>query len=290
MDLSDDDNDTGNDEPVASSTAGVRRTHAQVEGDNGGVEEARHEKRQRLEALANERRNRVQGQAPHNMQPCQTNPAQGPDNANVPKIPKPKGQAGKDFSLAVKMGLAKGNGGRLRYNALLRSAREVVSEAHLDWQKPWADIPPADKAMAFSVLRERDPFLKRFENDWASEAMIRQYLKNKRKTNYLQGTLEVPSKYAYLKENSAKRDQSKSRKRKAIEESRERKRRAKEAKRAKKAKASQRRRLYRAVELEDEDEETEFIQGSSRDGAGQDESHDSDHGEDGGKNDDTIDG
>ncbi|THU91456.1 hypothetical protein K435DRAFT_801218 [Dendrothele bispora CBS 962.96] len=270
MDLSDDDNDTGNDEPVAS-TAGVRRTHAQVEGDNGGVEEARHEKRQRLEALANERRNRVQGQAPHNMQPRQTNPAQGPDNANVPKIPKPKGQAGKDFSLA-------------------RSAREVVSEAHLDWQKPWADIPPADKAMAFSVLRERDPFLKRFENDWASEAMIRQYLKNKRKTNYLQGTLEVPSKYAYLKENSAKRDQSKSRKRKAIEESRERKRRAKEAKRAKKAKASQRRRLYRAVELEDEDEETEFIQGSSRDGAGQDESHDSDHGEDGGKNDDTVDG
>ncbi len=66
-------------------------------------------------------------------------------------------------------------------------------------------------------MREKNPLLKRFENDWASEAMVRQYLKNKRKRAYEQGALEVPDKYKYLKANAGMRDQAKSRKKKALQ-------------------------------------------------------------------------
>ncbi|THU79775.1 hypothetical protein K435DRAFT_810422, partial [Dendrothele bispora CBS 962.96] len=119
-------------------------------------------------------------------------------------------------------------------------------------------------------LRERHPILARFENDWATEAMVRQYTKNKRKTHYAQGSLVVAEKYSHLKENAAKRDPSKSRKRKGLEDYERRKAKAKEAKRKEKVK---RQRVRRAVEDDDDDNggerpDPEFVEGSSKDSAG----------------------
>ncbi|KAJ7856987.1 hypothetical protein B0H14DRAFT_3640945 [Mycena olivaceomarginata] len=48
-----------------------------------------------------------------------------------------------------------------------------------------------------------------------AEEIAKQYVKNKRRNAYKHGWLEVPAQYAYLKDNSAKRDQSGSRKRRA---------------------------------------------------------------------------
>jgi hypothetical protein len=134
-------------------------------------------------------------------------------------------------------------------------------------------------------LRERHSYLQRFENDWATEAMVRQYTKNKRKTHYSQGTLKVDEKYRHLKDNAAKRDQSKSRKRKGLEDYEKRKAKAKEAKRRGKGK----RRLSRRVE--DDNEEPEFVEGSSKDGAGDDDSGEKDTRDDndGGNNDENSD-
>lgn len=64
--------------------------------------------------------------------------------------------------------------------------------------------------------RDRHPFLSRFEQDWATEEIVKQYVKNKRKNHYAHGWLEVPEKYTYLKQNSSKRDPGGSRSKKAL--------------------------------------------------------------------------
>ncbi|KAK0470470.1 uncharacterized protein EV420DRAFT_1473526 [Desarmillaria tabescens] len=181
------------------------------------------------------------------------------------KVPKPHGQAGKDFLIAEKMGLAGSRKKRDRYNALLRSARDLTLNAHLPFERSWCDIPAASKATLFAVAQDVHPFLSHFENDWATEAIVHQYMKNKRKTLYKAGSLEKPKGYKYLKENAAKRDQSKSHKKTATKNY--------EANKLehKKAKEYQRhlKRISRKV-MEDEENEQEkgdeFIQGSSRDG------------------------
>ncbi len=117
--------------------------------------------------------------------------------------------------------------------------------------------------------RDTHPFLSRFENDWATEAIIRQYLKNKRKTLYKAGSLEKPKGYEYLKENAAKRDQSKSRKKTATKIYEANKL---EHKKAKEYQRHMKRLSRKVVEDEDDDDEPEradeFVEGSSRDGDG----------------------
>jgi hypothetical protein len=53
--------------------------------------------------------------------------------------------------------------------------------------------------------REEAPFLKKFANDWPTQALAMQLLKNKRGYSYRRGYLEVPNKFAYLKDNAAKK-------------------------------------------------------------------------------------
>jgi len=47
--------------------------------------------------------------------------------------------------------------------------------------------------------------LERYKQDWATEGLARQYLKNKCSYNYREGRLDIPEKYQYLKVNVAKR-------------------------------------------------------------------------------------
>ena len=65
--------------------------------------------------------------------------------------------------------------------------------------------------------RTQHPFLAQFERDWATEEIIKQFVKNKRKNHYVNGWLEVPERYAYLKKNSMKRNPSASRSKRALE-------------------------------------------------------------------------
>lgn len=53
-------------------------------------------------------------------------------------------------------------------------------------------------------------------NDWATEEIVKQYAKNKRKNHYDNGWLEVPQKYAHLKGNASKRNPTASRKKRAF--------------------------------------------------------------------------
>jgi hypothetical protein len=58
--------------------------------------------------------------------------------------------------------------------------------------------------------------LARFERDWATEEIVKQFVKNKRKNHYANGWLDVPEKYIHLKQNSMKRNPSRSRSKKAL--------------------------------------------------------------------------
>jgi hypothetical protein len=61
-------------------------------------------------------------------------------------------------------------------------------------------------------MRNRHPILKRFIADWATIAIIRQFLGNQRQKRYNAGTAVVPAKYKHLKANADKRDHSTRRK------------------------------------------------------------------------------
>ena len=50
--------------------------------------------------------------------------------------------------------------------------------------------------------------LDRYEQDWATEGLARQYLKNKRSYSYRQGVIDVPDKYQYLRGNAAQRSEA----------------------------------------------------------------------------------
>ncbi|KAH6869699.1 hypothetical protein BKA70DRAFT_1451775 [Coprinopsis sp. MPI-PUGE-AT-0042] len=130
-------------------------------------------------------------------------------------VGRPSGTAGQDYSIQVKMGLAGSSKKNKIYQGLLRYMRDLGVRGGLDWQLPWADISATEKAKVFQVARKAHPFLKRFHNDWATEEMLKQYFRNKRKNAYRNGWLDVPAKYSHLKANANKRSQSGSRTKKA---------------------------------------------------------------------------
>ncbi|KAJ6608983.1 hypothetical protein B0H10DRAFT_511046 [Mycena sp. CBHHK59/15] len=56
--------------------------------------------------------------------------------------------------------------------------------------------------------RERHPYLQEFQNDWATEEIVKQFIKNRRNNSYHKEYIPVPAKYGYLKANAAKRNPS----------------------------------------------------------------------------------
>ncbi|KAF9009789.1 hypothetical protein BDZ89DRAFT_1078339 [Hymenopellis radicata] len=123
-------------------------------------------------------------------------------------ILRPKGTAGTKWSIQEKMGL-----GKDKYKSIQRTLKDVVHEAHMPWQLEWSKIPPQKKVDLFSLARVRIPHLARYENDWATEVLVRQYMKNRRGDARKKGTLDAadPAKYGHLKANSLRRSSTGSR-------------------------------------------------------------------------------
>ncbi|KAJ7760283.1 hypothetical protein DFH07DRAFT_957663 [Mycena maculata] len=138
----------------------------------------------------------------------------GAGGNGVPKGPaegsiaRPPGSAGTNFNIRDSMGLGRTVKDGEQYRAILRNMRDLTLQAGINWESPWAQIPSEQKAKLFAVERERHPILKRFHNDWATEEIVKQYIKNRRNNAYRHNWLEVPEKYKYLKSNAAQRDPS----------------------------------------------------------------------------------
>ncbi|KAF7982854.1 hypothetical protein HWV62_25830 [Athelia sp. TMB] len=176
--------------------------------------------------------------------------------------------SGSKWSIQVEMRL-KGAGRKYdNYKAIQRSVRDLAMAAHINWEVPWRDVPSSQKAMLFDVCRQRHPYLARFRNDWATEAIVKQFLGNKRQRAYDMGWLKVPEKYTYLKSNASKRSSTGSRKKKGLQSgptSRTTSGKASGSSKRGKGKASAR------EEDEGEDEVLRFKQTSDEDSSGEEE-------------------
>jgi hypothetical protein len=62
-----------------------------------------------------------------------------------------------------------------------------------------------DRNYTYFQVRESIPDMACYVNDWATEMIVRQWMKNKRSYAVQKGFLEVKPKWEYLKENAAKR-------------------------------------------------------------------------------------
>ncbi|KAH9051985.1 hypothetical protein EDB83DRAFT_2316613 [Lactarius deliciosus] len=117
---------------------------------------------------------------------------------SLPKIERPS----KGTNIQNGMGLSDD---KPRYHAIRCLVTDLVAVAGINWEVRWAEIPASKKEKLYQAACEQVPYLKRFSNDWATEALAKQLLKNKWGHSYRSGYLEVPEKYAYLKVNAAKR-------------------------------------------------------------------------------------
>ncbi|KAI9458327.1 hypothetical protein BJY52DRAFT_1223446 [Lactarius psammicola] len=121
--------------------------------------------------------------------------------ASVPKIGRPP----RGTSIQAGMGLLNN---KPKYDAIRRLVRDLIGEAGINWELPWSEVSAIKKAKLYQTAREEAPFLKKFVNDWPTQMLAMQLMKNKRGHSYHCGYLEVPSKYSYLKANAAKRKQN----------------------------------------------------------------------------------
>ncbi|KAJ8092138.1 hypothetical protein PM082_023962 [Marasmius tenuissimus] len=173
---------------------------------------------------------------------------------NQPGNPRPKGSK---WSISVEMGLAGSTAKRLKYNTFTRNIRDLALQGNIPWHVEWRDVPGGQLERVCEVAAERMPFLAQFNNHWATKAIIKQWMANKRSYAYRNGVLKPNPKYQYLANNAAKRGNAPgSRKKRAT--------RVYEAKKAKKAAKKQSKRRQ-------QNDQPEFIEGSSRDRGGDDD-------------------
>ncbi|KAJ7759478.1 hypothetical protein B0H14DRAFT_2634423 [Mycena olivaceomarginata] len=65
-----------------------------------------------------------------------------------------------------------------------RNVRDLVLNAQINWELPWKRIPVQQKASLFDIARGRHPYLAEFHNDWATEEIVKQFIKNRRNNAY----------------------------------------------------------------------------------------------------------
>nr|GAT43021.1 predicted protein [Mycena chlorophos] len=197
--------------------------------------------------------------------PTRPNPPVARDPESGKKIPKRK----KGQSIQVGMRLT--NESPL-YNAIQDTVHHYVDRADIPEGKSWHKAPLDKKALVIQGVANKIPYMRRMQDDWATEHLASQYMANQRKRKYKKGLLAVPEQYTHLKENAAKRKTSGSRVKMArrIREEKARRRAEREQERMGEP-ARKRRRIYQAST-----EQPEFVEGSSRDGQRHSDDEDSD--------------
>ncbi|KAJ7131800.1 hypothetical protein C8R43DRAFT_1133477 [Mycena crocata] len=163
------------------------------------LEKARNKNAHLEKQLARAKANEVNSAGDHNIQ-----------------VERPKGTAGINFNIQDAMGLGECAEDRKQYVSIMGDMRDLVFEAGIKWEVPWAKTPAELKGKFYAVARERHPILKRYVNDWATDELAKQFIRNRRRNEYKKGTLQRPAEFAYLKANSAKRNPSAPRGRKGV--------------------------------------------------------------------------
>ncbi|KAF9230904.1 hypothetical protein BU15DRAFT_83045 [Melanogaster broomeanus] len=64
---------------------------------------------------------------------------------------------------------------------LKAGVHDLVSRVRMDFDVPYNKQPPAQLGKLFKLTRRRHEYLEKFENDWPTAELVKQYLQNKRK-------------------------------------------------------------------------------------------------------------
>ncbi|OJT08401.1 hypothetical protein TRAPUB_689 [Trametes pubescens] len=103
-------------------------------------------------------------------------------NAGLPDIPRPNGNG---WSIREAMDLD-----RVDYAEIQRTVRSLVIRSQLDWTDDFRRQDADKLATMFRAARKSHPVLRRYINNWATAAIARQYMQNKRKHAYKQGYIK----------------------------------------------------------------------------------------------------
>ncbi|KDQ17184.1 hypothetical protein BOTBODRAFT_185910 [Botryobasidium botryosum FD-172 SS1] len=94
-------------------------------------------------------------------------------------VPRPHGSAGDGFSLQNAMGL---ENDRAQYKAIQRMIKSLVNRADIPSTIHFRHIDPVTLGKIHRIARQRQPYLARFQHNWATDEFIVMLLKSRRKT------------------------------------------------------------------------------------------------------------
>lgn len=69
------------------------------------------------------------------------------------------------------------------YNRISYDVRLVAHRVGIQMGAKWSQIPPEDLLKVFHGSKQLQPYLRRFENNWATADLLQQFLHNKRRRN-----------------------------------------------------------------------------------------------------------
>ncbi|KAJ8468537.1 hypothetical protein ONZ51_g9570 [Trametes cubensis] len=96
---------------------------------------------------------------------------------DLPEIARP---AGSGWSIRESMDM-----NRADYAEVQRTIRGLVIRAQLDWTEDFRRQDADKLATLFRAARKAHPVLRRYINNWATAAIAKQYMQNKRKHAYM---------------------------------------------------------------------------------------------------------
>ncbi|KAI0659787.1 hypothetical protein C8Q70DRAFT_1053617 [Cubamyces menziesii] len=93
-------------------------------------------------------------------------------------IPKPRGSVGHGLKLRKEMKLTNN---RQLYLDCLTTVRDLCLAGRLDWKKGIKEQDVGALGDLYELARTEQPYLARFENDWATAQILIQFMANRRK-------------------------------------------------------------------------------------------------------------
>ncbi|KIJ63234.1 hypothetical protein HYDPIDRAFT_188453 [Hydnomerulius pinastri MD-312] len=96
----------------------------------------------------------------------------------IPKPPDTELKEGGKGRLARAMRL---EDNKSEYLAIIATVHYLCPRVGLDYDVRFVDQPPASLGKLFRLARRSHPHLELFQNDWATAALVKQFLQNKRK-------------------------------------------------------------------------------------------------------------
>ncbi|RXW22117.1 hypothetical protein EST38_g3745 [Candolleomyces aberdarensis] len=112
-----------------------------------------------------------------------------PASQTIVQIPRPQGDAGKDFKIKDAMGLEED---LVLYRNIQRTVKHAAIQSGINLHSRFRDLPVDKLANIYKKVRDTHDYVdkRRFPADWPIVELLKQFLKNHRKHDRKVGRLE----------------------------------------------------------------------------------------------------